>query len=59
MIIKYIIMFLLRLIFMPFIIAILIITASITYMSIDKDWPYWKSFNELVIELLPWSKYKK
>jgi len=44
---------------MPFIIAILIITASITYMSIDKDWPYWKSFNELVIELLPWSKYKK
>jgi len=59
MIIKYIIMFLLRIIFMPVILSILIITAALTYMSVDKDWAYWKSYNELFIDILPWSKYKK
>jgi len=52
-------MFLLRIIFLPFIIIPIIGTALIEFMSINSDWDHWKRYNKYFIELLPWSKYKK
>jgi len=51
-------MFLLRIIFFPFIIIPIIGTALIEFMSVDSDWRYWKMHNKHFIELLPWAKYK-
>ena len=50
-------MFLLRLIFFPFILLALS-TAVVEFMLADSDWDYWKKHHQAFLNLLPWAKYK-
>jgi len=55
---RILIMFLLRFLFMPFALTMMLLTASIEYMSANPDWDCWRNFNDPLIGSLPWSKYK-
>jgi len=55
---KYLIMFLLRVIFLPFFLLCLLGTYLIEFMKVDKDWKFWGEYNQVIIDLLPWAKYK-
>lgn len=54
---RIIIKFILRVLFMPFTVGCLLITALLEFMMSDPDWGYWRSYNTFFIDLMPWSKY--
>lgn len=55
---RYLIMFLLRLMFMIISVPVMALTAAIEYGSVDPDWKYWREFNEPLMNSLPWAKYR-
>lgn len=56
---KFLIMFLIRVAVMPFVVLGVSLTALFEYASPEPDWDFWLRFNEPLIDLLPWSKYRK
>ncbi len=57
-VIRVILKFLLRAMFLPINLAVLGITAAIE-LSTTENWEFWKSHNEQLIKLLPWSSYDR
>jgi len=55
---KYLIMFLCRVLFMPFTVPALVLTAILEFGFVESDWDDWRRYNQTLIDLLPWSKYK-
>ena len=55
---KFILKFLLRIVFAPIAIPTLALTAIGEYMSAEPDWSYWRQQNKPLIDVLPWSKYR-
>ena len=54
--IKFIVIFLLKCLFLPFSACCLIGTAAIELCT-DEDWAFWQSHNQSMIKMLPW-KFK-
>ena len=54
---KFLFMFILRVLFLPFSISLLGLTAAIEFMSAKPDWDFWKRHNEALIGTLPWVRY--
>ncbi len=55
---KIIIKFLFRVLLLPITIPALSLTAFVTYADSKPDWEYWKNYNNFILKLLPWAKYK-
>lgn len=56
--IRFFIMFSFRVLFLPVTLTWLLISAFMEYMSPEPNWYEYKEFNDSVIDILPWSKYK-
>lgn len=55
-ILKLAVIFVLRVLFLPFAGLLLGVTAGAEFIS-DQDWKYWKDFNRPILGMLPWSDY--
>lgn len=56
--IRFFIIFLFRVLFLPVGLVGMLLTAIMEYMSPEPNWYEWKAFNQSLIDILPWSKYK-
>lgn len=55
-ILKNLVKFILRCMFLPFSFLVLALTALIEIMS-NEDWKFWKDQNSFFLKVLPWAKY--
>lgn len=52
------IQFLIRCLFLPISLFALLLTALFEVAMPETDWEHWKDCNEVLIAILPWSKYR-
>ena len=55
---RYLLMFLVRLVLFPFVGVVLVCNVVLELASVHVDWIQWRAYNEGYLSLLPWSKYR-
>jgi hypothetical protein len=55
---KILLMFVLRALFLPISLGAMAMTAAVEVMGANPDWKFWRQQNRVLIDILPWARYK-